>query len=98
MKDLLYVARAYFPSIAKLAAHDKLSREMKQNIQEFERILSEATTDKDFLPQFVFTFALGAGLVPSLLLSEIFPNRIRAKAMAIYMAVHWVKARIAGCG
>ncbi|XP_059640752.1 probable galacturonosyltransferase 7 isoform X2 [Cornus florida] len=51
MKDLLYVARAYFPSIAKLAAHDKLSREMKQNIQEFERILSEATTDKDLPPQ-----------------------------------------------
>ncbi|XP_059641564.1 probable plastidic glucose transporter 3 [Cornus florida] len=39
---------------------------------------------------FVFTFALGAGPVPSLLLSEIFPNRIRAKAMAICMAVHWV--------
>ncbi|KAM7255536.1 hypothetical protein ACFE04_008434 [Oxalis oulophora] len=39
---------------------------------------------------FVLTFALGAGPVPSLILSEIFPNRIRAKAMAICMAVHWV--------
>ncbi|XP_050235308.1 probable plastidic glucose transporter 3 [Mercurialis annua] len=39
---------------------------------------------------FVFTFALGAGPVPGLLLSEIFPNRIRAKAMAFCMAVHWV--------
>ncbi|WCJ40798.1 Major facilitator superfamily protein [Euphorbia peplus] len=39
---------------------------------------------------FVFTFALGAGPVPSLLLSEIFPSRIRAKAMAVCMAVHWV--------
>lgn len=38
----------------------------------------------------VLTFALGAGPVPSLLLSEIFPNRIRAKAMALCMAVHWV--------
>ncbi|XP_035547252.1 probable plastidic glucose transporter 3 isoform X1 [Juglans regia] len=39
---------------------------------------------------FVLTFALGAGPVPGLLLSEIFPSRIRAKAMAFCMAVHWV--------
>ncbi|RVW96231.1 putative plastidic glucose transporter 2 [Vitis vinifera] len=32
---------------------------------------------------FVLTFALGAGPVPGLLLPEIFPNRIRAKAMAV---------------
>lgn len=38
----------------------------------------------------VLSFALGVGPVPSLLLSEIFPNRIRAKAMAFCMAVHWV--------
>lgn len=39
---------------------------------------------------FVLTFATGAGPVPSLLLSETFPGRIRARAMAICMAVHWV--------
>ncbi|PSR96131.1 Plastidic glucose transporter like [Actinidia chinensis var. chinensis] len=39
---------------------------------------------------FVFTFSLGAGPVPGLLLSEIFPSQIRAKAMAICMSVHWV--------
>ncbi|XP_075645978.1 putative plastidic glucose transporter 2 isoform X1 [Castanea sativa] len=39
---------------------------------------------------FVFTFALGAGPVPGLLLPEIFPSRIRAKAMAFCMSVHWV--------
>ncbi|KAF5459026.1 hypothetical protein F2P56_023015 [Juglans regia] len=39
---------------------------------------------------FVFTFALGAGPVPGLLLTEIFPSRIRAKAMAVCMSVHWV--------
>ncbi|KAL6988259.1 polygalacturonate 4-alpha-galacturonosyltransferase [Sarracenia purpurea var. burkii] len=50
LKDQLYVARAYYPSIAKLPAHDKLSRELRQNIQEFERVLSETTTDLD-LPQ-----------------------------------------------
>ncbi|KAL3356671.1 hypothetical protein AABB24_017369 [Solanum stoloniferum] len=47
MKDLLYVARAYYPSIAKLPALDKLSHEMKQNIQDFERVLSVTTVDKD---------------------------------------------------
>ncbi|XP_070021169.1 probable galacturonosyltransferase 7 isoform X1 [Nicotiana sylvestris] len=50
MKDLLYVARAYYPSIAKLPALDKLSQEMKQNIQEFERVLSVTTIDKDLPP------------------------------------------------
>lgn len=39
---------------------------------------------------FVFTFAVGAGPVPGLLLPEIFPSRIRANAMAICMSVHWV--------
>ncbi|KAL0910386.1 hypothetical protein M5K25_021363 [Dendrobium thyrsiflorum] len=39
---------------------------------------------------FVFTFALGAGPVPGLLLPEIFPNKIREKAMAACMSVHWV--------
>ncbi|KAK9755361.1 hypothetical protein RND81_01G019700 [Saponaria officinalis] len=47
MKDRLFVARAYFPSIAKLPAHEKLSKELKQNIQDFERILSETSTDAD---------------------------------------------------
>ncbi|KAF9592292.1 hypothetical protein IFM89_013518 [Coptis chinensis] len=50
MKDQLFVARAYFPSIAKLPGQEKLSRDMKQNIQEFERILSESTTDADLPP------------------------------------------------
>ncbi|KAL8038872.1 hypothetical protein ABFX02_10G000100 [Erythranthe guttata] len=51
MKDLLFVARAYYPSIAKLPELDKLSHELKQNIQDFERVLSETTTDKDLPPQ-----------------------------------------------
>ncbi|KAJ4957549.1 hypothetical protein NE237_024660 [Protea cynaroides] len=38
---------------------------------------------------FVFTFAIGAGPVPGLLLAEIFPSRIRAKAMAVCLSVHW---------
>ncbi|KAM7256629.1 hypothetical protein ACFE04_012370 [Oxalis oulophora] len=38
----------------------------------------------------VLAFALGAGPVPGLLLPEIFPSRIRAKAMAVCMSVHWV--------
>ncbi|XP_077222851.1 galacturonosyltransferase 7 [Tasmannia lanceolata] len=47
LKDNLFVARAYYPTIAKLPAHDMLSRELRQNIQEFERILSESSTDAD---------------------------------------------------
>ncbi|KAK7349188.1 hypothetical protein VNO77_06357 [Canavalia gladiata] len=39
---------------------------------------------------FVLSFALGAGPVPCLLMSEILPGKIRAKAMAICLAVHWV--------
>ncbi|XP_048491234.1 probable plastidic glucose transporter 2 isoform X3 [Beta vulgaris subsp. vulgaris] len=39
---------------------------------------------------YVFTFAVGAGPVPGLLLPEIFPSRIRAKAIAFCMSVHWV--------
>ncbi|XP_042492152.1 probable galacturonosyltransferase 7 [Macadamia integrifolia] len=35
---------------AKLPAHDKLSRGLKQNIQEFEHVLSETTTDADLPP------------------------------------------------
>ncbi|XP_034693584.1 probable galacturonosyltransferase 7 [Vitis riparia] len=51
LKDRLFVARAYYPSVAKLPAHDKLSRELKQNIQELERVLSEASTDPELPPQ-----------------------------------------------
>nr|KYP54185.1 putative plastidic glucose transporter 3 [Cajanus cajan] len=39
---------------------------------------------------FVLSFALGAGPVPCLIISEILPGNIRAKAMAICLAVHWV--------
>lgn len=51
LKDQLFVARAYYPTIAKLHGQGKLSREMKQNIQDFERVLSETTTDADLPPQ-----------------------------------------------
>lgn len=51
MKDRLFVARAYYPSIAKLPAQEKLSRELRQNIQDFERILSETSIDVDLPPQ-----------------------------------------------
>ncbi|EES19710.1 probable galacturonosyltransferase 7 [Sorghum bicolor] len=51
LKDQLFVARAYYPSILKLDGMEKLSREMKQNIQELEHMLSEAISDDD-LPKF----------------------------------------------
>ncbi|KAG4158297.1 hypothetical protein ERO13_D02G112200v2 [Gossypium hirsutum] len=51
LKDQLFVARAYFPSIAKIPAQSKLSGELKQNIQEVEHVLSESTTDADLPPE-----------------------------------------------
>ncbi|CAI9100361.1 OLC1v1037341C1 [Oldenlandia corymbosa var. corymbosa] len=39
---------------------------------------------------FVLTFAVGAGPVPGLLIPELLPSLIRAKAMAFCMSVHWV--------
>lgn len=45
---------------------------------------------------YVFSFALGVGPVPALLLPEIFPNRIRAKAMAVSMCVHWITNCLVG--
>ncbi|PNX88728.1 putative plastidic glucose transporter 3-like protein, partial [Trifolium pratense] len=43
--------------------------------------------------RYVLSFALGAGPVPCLLMSEILPGKIRAKAMAICLAVHWWSSR-----
>ncbi|KAK1320931.1 putative galacturonosyltransferase 7 [Acorus calamus] len=50
MKDQLFVARAYYPSIAKLKGHEKLTLEMKQSIQEHERILSDTIVDAGLPP------------------------------------------------
>ncbi|XP_072985913.1 probable galacturonosyltransferase 7 isoform X2 [Typha latifolia] len=50
LKDQVFVARAYYPSIAKLAGQEMLSRELKQSIQEHERVLSEAVVDADLPP------------------------------------------------
>ncbi|GJN33445.1 hypothetical protein PR202_gb22045 [Eleusine coracana subsp. coracana] len=52
LKDQLFVARSYYPSIAKIQGQEALTREMKQNIQDHERILSASTVDAD-LPSFI---------------------------------------------
>ncbi|KAH1089435.1 hypothetical protein J1N35_016692 [Gossypium stocksii] len=51
LKDQLFVARAYYPSVAKIPAQNMLTRDLKQNIQELERVLSESTTDADLPPE-----------------------------------------------
>ncbi|XP_019162747.1 PREDICTED: probable galacturonosyltransferase 7 isoform X2 [Ipomoea nil] len=51
MKNLLFEARAYYPSIAKLPAFRKLSDDMKKHIQDFEHLLNLATTDNDLPPR-----------------------------------------------
>ncbi|KAJ6396154.1 hypothetical protein OIU77_021230 [Salix suchowensis] len=38
---------------------------------------------------YVLSFSLGAGPVPALLLPEIFASRIRAKAVALSLGMHW---------
>ncbi|GAU36552.1 hypothetical protein TSUD_277580 [Trifolium subterraneum] len=39
---------------------------------------------------YVLSFSLGAGPVPALLLPEIFASRIRAKAVSLSLATHWI--------
>uniref|UniRef100_A0ACD5YK61 Uncharacterized protein n=2 Tax=Avena sativa TaxID=4498 RepID=A0ACD5YK61_AVESA len=52
LKDQLFVARAHYPSIAKLKHQERFTRELKQNIQEHERMLSETIADADLPPFF----------------------------------------------
>lgn len=47
-----------------------------------------------FVCSYVLSFSLGAGPVPALLLPEIFASRIRAKAVALSLGVHWVSLRL----
>ncbi|CAN6330236.1 unnamed protein product [Urochloa humidicola] len=52
LKDQLFIARAHYPSIAKLKQHQIFTRELKQSIQEHERMLSDTITDADLPPIF----------------------------------------------
>ena len=53
LKDQLFLARAHYPSIAKLKQQERFTRELKQNIQEHERMLSDTITDADLPPLLV---------------------------------------------
>ncbi|KAJ0472204.1 putative major facilitator, sugar transporter, MFS transporter superfamily [Helianthus annuus] len=46
---------------------------------------------------YVLSFSPGAGPVPALLLPEIFASRIRAKAVALSLGMHW-QADLYNCG
>lgn len=46
---------------------------------------------------YVLSFSLGAGPVPALLLPEIFASRIRAKAVALSLGMHWVSKFLKKC-
>ncbi|XP_044388033.1 probable galacturonosyltransferase 7 [Triticum aestivum] len=52
LKDQLFMARAYYPSIAKLKHQERFTRELKQHIQEHERMLSDTIADADLPPFF----------------------------------------------
>ncbi|KAK1363617.1 Plastidic glucose transporter 4 [Heracleum sosnowskyi] len=45
---------------------------------------------------YVLSFSLGAGPVPALILPEIFASRIRAKAVALSLGMHWVSNFVIG--
>lgn len=93
-------------SVVAMALMDKLGRRllllgsflgmaMAMGIQVIAASLSVPGSKAIFLSVggmllFVLAFAMGAGPVPGLLLPEIFPGRIRAKAMSVCMSVHWV--------
>ncbi|KAK3136008.1 hypothetical protein QOZ80_5BG0426620 [Eleusine coracana subsp. coracana] len=51
LTDQLFMVRAHYPSIAKLKHQETFTRELKQNIQEHERMLSDTIADAD-LPSF----------------------------------------------
>ncbi|XP_041006316.1 probable plastidic glucose transporter 2 isoform X2 [Juglans microcarpa x Juglans regia] len=105
ISELLY-GRHFRGSIIAMALMDKLGRKVLLLWSFFGMAISmalQAVAASSYIPGsgelylsvggmllFVFTFALGAGPVPGLLLPEIFPSRIRAKAMAVCMSVHWV--------
>ncbi|KAI3667539.1 hypothetical protein L6452_42604 [Arctium lappa] len=49
----------------------------------YSNIFKSSGVPSDIANMFVLSFSMGVGPVPGLLLLEIFPSRIRAKAMAI---------------
>jgi len=52
LKDQLFMAIAHYPSVAKLKQQERVTCELKQNIQELERMLSDTITDADLPPFF----------------------------------------------
>jgi alpha-1,4-galacturonosyltransferase len=56
LKDQLFMARSYYPSIAKIQGKEALTRELKQCIQDHEKVLSESTVDGDLPSSYVLMF------------------------------------------
>ncbi|KAM0882331.1 hypothetical protein ACQ4PT_032370 [Festuca glaucescens] len=52
LKDQLFMARAHYPSIAKLKHQERFTHELKQNIQEHEHMLRDTIADADLPPFF----------------------------------------------
>eukprot|EP00252_Welwitschia_mirabilis_P007102 TRINITY_DN1817_c0_g1_i1.p1 TRINITY_DN1817_c0_g1~~TRINITY_DN1817_c0_g1_i1.p1 ORF type:complete len:459 (+),score=93.91 TRINITY_DN1817_c0_g1_i1:581-1957(+) len=47
LKNQLFLARAYYPSIVKHYGHENFQHELRKHIQDIERMLSVATVDAD---------------------------------------------------
>jgi len=54
------------------------------------------TTTLVAIPLYTFFFSMGAGPVPWLLYSEVFPTRIRARATAVVTAINYSCNTIVG--
>ena len=72
LKDQLFIARAHYPSIAKIKQRERFTRELKQSIQEHERMLSDTITDADLPPVLVSSYILN--LIRSLFLIKFSPT------------------------
>ncbi|XP_042420296.1 probable galacturonosyltransferase 7 isoform X2 [Zingiber officinale] len=85
LKDQLFVARAYYPSLVKLHGQQNLSYDLKQNIQEHEHMLSDTIIDAD-LPRFKNSHSNKLE-VPKVMHYVIFSKNMIAAAVTINSTV-----------
>ena len=106
--DIFYVQQSSYSSFTtkSIICKDLPDREIGGLIEDFtikggdttsgERQEPEATVALVSLPLYVLFFSAGAGPVPWLLYNEVFPTRIRAKAVSLCTATNYFSNAIVG--
>ncbi|VAI15951.1 unnamed protein product [Triticum turgidum subsp. durum] len=79
LKDQLFMARAYYPSIAKLKHQERFTRELKQHIQEHERMLSDTIADADLPPFFTKKLEKMEGTIEKIKSCEVGCSNVERK-------------------